>query len=46
MIIAPTTSLSELSLIDEWIDDGIVRTGLLIVTGAGSVVLYVMEERN
>ncbi len=46
MIIAPTASLSELSLIDEWIDDGNVGTGLLLVTGAGSVVLHVMEERT
>ncbi len=42
-ITGATLSLEEMQLIDEWIDDGNIGTGNIIVGGAGSVVFYIVE---
>lgn len=38
-----TLSLEEMGLIDTWIDDGNTNAGNLIVSGAGSVVFFIVE---
>lgn len=42
-VVAPTLSLEELESIDGWIDDGNINGGNVIVTGAGSVVYFIVE---
>lgn len=42
-VVGATVSLEEMELIDTWIDDGNVATGNVIVSGAGSVVFFIVE---
>lgn len=43
MVAGSTLSLEEMQLIDDWMDDGNVSTGFVNVSGAGTVVLYIVE---
>jgi prepilin-type N-terminal cleavage/methylation domain-containing protein len=42
-VVAPTLSLEELTSIDSQIDDGNVNDGNLLVSGAGSLVQFIVE---
>ena len=44
MVAGATLSLEEFELIDGWIDDGSTNTGNFIVGGAGSMILYYVEN--
>ena len=44
MVAGATLPLDELELIDGWIDDGSTSTGNFIVGGAGSMILYYVEN--
>jgi hypothetical protein len=44
MVLKGTFDLNEMRLIDGWLDDGDIRSGVIQVRSGGATIYYMVEE--
>ena len=44
MVLKSTMSMNEMRLLDTWLDDGDIRTGVIQVRAGGATIYYILEE--